>query len=164
MKTLIKFCVKREHSKEAWSQRKNSFFSFWNGFATKYLTEKFFHFNAHFKSQTRYSNISKECMNGIITLISSFLIHKVHLKHNLYYLETSLYASRTLLNYSQILNKMYTVDLMPRWKESVILFKKIYKLNKEIQACFWFVGASDNDYGCIWNFILNSEILRSLHF
>lgn len=136
VKMLIKFCVKREYSKEAWSQQKNSFFSFWNGFITKNLTENFSHFNAHFKSQTRYSNVSKECMNGIITLIGSFLIHKVHLKHNLYYLEISLYESRTLLNYSQILNKMCTVDLVPRWKESFILFKKYIQTQQRNSGMF----------------------------
>ena len=66
-----------------------------------------------FKAELNISNFSKECINEIITLIDSFLIYKLHLKHYLYPSEASSSESRTLLN-SQILNKICTVNLLAR--------------------------------------------------
>lgn len=52
------------------------FYFFRNGVTDKTLPEKsLFHFNAHFlKAKPDVSNFSKECINGIITLIGSFQI------------------------------------------------------------------------------------------
>lgn len=100
-----------------------------------------------FKAELNISDFSKECINGIITVIDSSLICKLHLKHDLYPLEASPSESKTLLN-SQILNKICTVNLLARWKFYSIL--KEYSVNKEIEACLDF--GSDNVDSKIWIF------------
>lgn len=106
-----------EYSKGAQRQRKNSSFS---PPSEMELPRKVCQRKLHsilmpvFKAELNISHFSKEYIHGIIALIGSFLISKLFLKHDLYFSETSPCESRTLLNYSQILNKICTVDLVPR--------------------------------------------------